>query len=343
MSSLNTTLSVTIEQTDADSLQLEADTRDGALNRPVQINYTDPPALFWQAMWSSFSDPPTRPEPWARLLEVVEPGQAHLRLYCQPQAAFELHLSEPPPLIAAVPEVRWADTGRSVNTFGKTAPPYSVYLPGKAAASPPAFESLGAREATEFEVLTFNFQREARLKRPHVASPELLYASIFIDRQGKPAAPPRPDPQQPGLFRAGEDVAGSLILRYNSHYRLLRVNYGLPGGALLDTLRHAWLRGDITQVEMPPLLAFAMAGRSAAQLRVERKVWPPGVVWSYFSNQAKEETGEKLLAETGRVTDTEKIVSAQDPGSYVEVERAREISLQDQQGRRWTMRLAGKT
>ena len=176
-----------------------------------------------------------------------------------------------------------------------------------------------------------------------MASPELLYASIFIDRQGKPAAPPRPDPQQPGLFRAGEDVAGSLILRYNSHYRLLRPLWSarrrLAGylAPCLVTRRHHASR-DATAAR----LCHGRPQRRL-QVRVERKVWPPGVVWSYFSNQAKEETGEKLLAETGRVTDTEKNRLCPGPGQLCRGGTRPRVSLQDQQGRRWTMRLAGKT
>ncbi len=344
MSELSTGLSVNIEALDVDGLQLEIDSRDGSLNQGVQVNYSDPPGLFWDAMWSTFSDPPTKPEPWGRLLEVKEPGQAHLRLYCRPASKVSLHLSEPAPFTAAVPEVVWSSSGASSSAFAASAPPYVFRIPGRDARQYPPFEDLGSRESSEFEVLEFNFQREARLKRPYTSGVELLYCSTFINRNGDAAAIPRPHPNYPTVFQAAEDVAGSLIVRYNTHYKLLRCNYGLPTGAILDEMRWAWIRGDITQVEMPPLLAFAMSDKRAAQVRVERKVWPPGIVWSYFKSKAKEESeNQKVLSETGRVTEKQKVVSKNDPDTYVEVERAREITLQDSQGRLWKMRLAGKS
>lgn len=342
MSDVTTQLLIKLGGVDSDALQLEADSRDGALNRPLEVNYTDPASLFWQALWSTFSDPPTKPEPWERLLEVKAPGQAYLRLYCRPKAKVQLHLSEPAPFIAAVPEFFRAERGRRVSAFDVSAPAYVIQIPGKDAKQYPPFEDLGSREASEFEVLEFNFQREARLKRPHASGVELLYGSLFINRNGEAADMPQPQPHDPTLFQTGEEVSGCLVVRYNSHYKLLRCHYGLPTGALLDELRWAWIKGDITQVQMPPLMAFALSDQRAALAQIERKVWPPGIVWSYFNHQSKEEDSEKVLSETGRVTSTEKVSSKNDPDTYVEVERAREITLQDQQGRLWKMRLAGK-
>jgi hypothetical protein len=344
VSAVNASLSVAMESRVSGGLQLEVDSRDGHLNRPAQVNYTDPPALFWQAMWSSLRDPPVRPEPWGKLLELKEPGQAHLRLYCPPSASYKLYLSEPPAFTEAVPEVVWTESQPSRSQFAASAPPYVIRIPGRDARSYPPVEDVGTRYASEFEVLAFNFSREGQLKRPWASGVELLYSSQFINRAGAPAAMPRPHPKDPTVFEAAEEVAGSLIVRYNTHYRLLRCHYGLPSGPLLDELRWAWIRGDISQVEMPPLMAFAMGPQHAAQVRLERRVWPSGIVWSFFTSQAAdaEPDAERVLSETGRVSSTEKVYSPTDPDVYVEVERARELTLQDSQGRIWRLRLAGK-
>ncbi|WP_293932129.1 hypothetical protein [Iodobacter sp.] len=347
MSTMTSQVSVAFEAIDGlDTLQLEIDERDGTLNSPVQVNYTQPPSLFEQAKWASFGSIKGRPEPWTALLAITVVGQAHLRLYCRPSSQFKLYMSEPAPFIPAVPDLLVPMVGIPSSLFSVAVPPYVVRIPGKAASNKPPIESLGARESSEFEVLTFNFQRQAQLKRPFVSAVEILYSSIFINRAGETVPAPLPNTDLLTSFEATEEVAGSLVIRYNSHYQLLRCHYGLPSGDLLDKLRWAWLGGDVNSVGMPPLLVFAMSANSAAQISVVRSVWPSGFLLANTADALRKEVenpeGSRALAETGRISSTEKISSPLDPDNYIEVERAREITLQDGQGKIWMLKLAGK-
>ncbi|WP_157314558.1 hypothetical protein [Chitinibacter sp. GC72] len=341
MSAVNTNLTVQIDPAGLAPIQLETSSKDSKLNRPVQVNYTEPASLFFSASWRLLEQTTERIEPWDKVLEVTTPGQSHVRAYCQPDHRLQYHLSEPAPFIPGREAVHYDSMAGKFDytSLSMMLPRYTFTIPGRTDQQFVPVEDLGSRFDEEVESLSFSFQRELMLKRPHAAQHEILFASQFIDRQGQATTPPRLDPNNPRRLLADREVAGGMIVRYQTHYRLLRCNVGLPTGEILDELKLAWLRGDITDAPMPELLLIAMSEFGVAQCALERKVWPKGIASVSLRQMLDRDKTDKQLTEVSRQSRTERIVSPTDPNAYIDVERAQSITLQDAHGRPWELKL----
>lgn len=255
---------------------------------------------------------------------------------------------------------------------------YAIYDELSKVVTEPNVEYVSSQVERETETIEFSFSTTQSIKRLHDGNIDILYVSRFVDDTGTEALPPQLN-LATGEFVSPVKVAGAVVVAYNAPYRLFKVTYALPPDAVLtERVHHGMLYGGDAVSTLPgqesqdsireiPNVIVAVISVDGAQIvRVPRVIFPkayginvftytppadPGTptefglkgrpssefLWKSLALAAEERRKNPILSEQSRVTETVNITGTS--GSVVSVERAREIAMQDADGKSWTLKL----
>lgn len=332
---------------------LEVSDLDGYLDRAIQVNSFLNFNWYWsdEQLLDYYKD--------QNILEVTDNGYSHIRLYAPDNVEASLFATEIPVAIkgnpgfdfnSLVPPVQPGSFGGfyiNAGSFGNAPQKLPPNIIGKIQPRqvPPAVEFVGKRQSLVYDTIRFSNSRTAALKYNYVKTGfEVAYASTFRTADGRIIDPPVWVPELNGLFVLKEPASGVMVVRYLAPYRLYKVNYGMPSGIEYPYVQLAWLKGDITQFPMPPVRIFAVAltGGQVSEVEVEKKVFPQGAdlaSWSFTGFDDAQENPADRLTEKSRITETVRIEDPEDPEVFVDVQRAKEVTLFDNYGRAHVFRL----
>ncbi|MBF0148408.1 MAG: hypothetical protein HQL85_19820 [Magnetococcales bacterium] len=205
---------------------------------------------------------------------------------------------------------------------------------------------LGRRYDPVVEALTWSGEVTKRLRyfydSPQV---EIMQKTVFRDRNGVVLPDPVYDPQR-GTFSTRGEAIGALVVRYSPGYSLYRIMYDtgkeVASPELWGEMKLAWVFGDIKKAEVPPVRLIALSNKAAVTASFARSFFPEGFPRIEFSKDTEEDLWKDEWTETQgtRESTTERIdFTEDDPDPFVEIESFSKVELQDENGRRWIMRL----
>ena len=331
---------------------LEIDERDANRNQPIKVEEFR--VFGWNWSDDQFADFYQGRE----ILKVLENGVQHVRLYAPDRLGADLITTEPPVALKGINNIKFSPHFPTANLVAEEfnrrlfsfedvtkLPGVSVTEVRPPKPAPPSVEFVGTKNDMVLDVIEFQNQRVAFQKYNYAAGGfETAYASKFVTEDGRFIERPQWVPELNGAFVLKEPASGVIIIRYLVQYHLYRVNYGMASGVEFPQVQLAWLRGDIKTFPLPPVkvLAIAPSAGRVAQASFQKVVYPNGATLSSWSTKAFEEAQENastLLSERSRTTETIRIEDPDDPSNFLDVQRARSITLYDKDGRPFTYRL----
>lgn len=330
---------------------LELDDRDALLNSPIEVQ--EARVFNWDWTRDEYKAFYTQKE----ILKVLSNGVQHLRLYSPGGMQIELIATEPPVALKALNRLHFnpnfqtanavaSEFNRRLLSFGDV-----TKLPGVTVTEarppkpvPPTAEFVGRKADVVLDVIKFQNQRVAFQKYTYARGGfETAYASTFVTNDGRTIARPVWVPELGGAFILKEPATGSVVIRYLVEYDLWKINYGMASGIEFPEVQLAWLRGDIKTFPLPPVtvLAIAPAAGLVAQAEFEKDVYPPGAYLSSWQTKGygvAQQGAVTLLSEQSRTTETLRVTDPDDEENFIDVQRARSMTLFDADGRPFTYR-----
>ncbi len=204
------------------------------------------------------------------------------------------------------------------------------------------YRPLGRRQEPIRETLTW-LQSQSQFLRFGYDQPAvtILESTRFFDNDGQETSRPLYLPEQ-GLFRHAQPVTGAMVVEYQPAYFLYEIDYGtgeemMSVKAFLE-IKRAWLAGNIHDAALPPVRLIALSRHQAAQLAFPRAFWPlsSSATMQFQDTEAVQscldENGQEQYqyVENSRETSSERIVSRNDPNSYVDILRTVSMAFERQ-------------
>lgn len=147
--------------------------------------------------------------------------------------------------------------------------PAQVYVVGSYAMDG-LVSSSGQRVDEIYEVVGFSGSKSVALSKGYGVATDVsvIRSTLFFNKSGSAASVPSHSGR--GLFEAGEEVYGALVVRYTAPYSLYRIEYGVPADALDKVFDQGIPFADIL---LPPITALAFAdGGYVATTGVTRRI-----------------------------------------------------------------------
>ncbi|MBF0192108.1 MAG: hypothetical protein HQL99_13355 [Magnetococcales bacterium] len=277
--------------------ELVVDDQDQGGNRPVSVTYSKVEIKVTQ--WSvAASVPDIVP------LTVKQTGLKRIKLYCSKADAVGVEVYDG----SVTPSSRSTDV--NVSNLGRRAEPL---------------------------IETINWQGSTRQKLKYfydAPSVEILHQTVFRDRTGRTLSAPQYD-QTAGEFFTSAEAHGALIVKYYPEFTLLQASYG--NGAVATSreqftaMQNAWMTGDITTAEIPPVRIFVLSNGKATEGSFSREFWPkanPGISYSIGPSRTVTHEGGDWTA-TSVTTETRRLFDPKDQSSYQDVQYITSFVAQD--------------
>ncbi|MBF0154536.1 MAG: hypothetical protein HQL64_12410, partial [Magnetococcales bacterium] len=141
---------------------------------------------------------------------------------------------------------------------------------------------IGRRYEPIVEAITWTGEVRKRLRYPYDhPGVEIIQQTIFRDKSGAVVPAPQYDPVKAEFF-TGQEAFGAVVVRYSPGFALYEILYDtgqlVASTQLFEEMQRAWMFGDITKAEVPPVRLIALSDRKAVTGSFERKIWPQGLI-----------------------------------------------------------------
>ncbi|MBF0341469.1 MAG: hypothetical protein HQL95_10985 [Magnetococcales bacterium] len=141
---------------------------------------------------------------------------------------------------------------------------------------------IGRRYEPVVEAITWTGEVRKRLRYPYDhPGVEIIQQTTFRDKSGAIVPTPSYDPLKAEFYTEKESF-GAVVVRYSPGFALYEIIYDtgqqVASTQLFEEMQRAWMFGDITKVEVPPVRLIALSDRKAVTGSFERKIWPQGLI-----------------------------------------------------------------
>lgn len=334
------------------TFEIVVDERDSKDNRPIKVK----PETVFNWLWSdaefaaSFNG--------REILKVLENGAQIARVYVAPETEVHVFATRRPVAINAQYMARldqrftvlrgvtnnvWSRFTHASLRFEDVTKIPGVTLTQIAPPrmAPPDVERFADGEDVYVDHLKFQntrivFQRFSYADQGF----EEMAVTNFVNAEGIEIDPPIYVAAL-GAFVLSEPGYGEALISYPVKYQRWRVNYGLGAGVEFKYAQLAWLRGDITQFEMPHVmvLANAVPYRRLAMTEFAPEVYPRGAYLGSWSFTGFENAGTpNQFTEASRTTQTKRVFNPDDDTQFIDIEVPTSIQTRDPQGKIYTTR-----
>ncbi len=278
------------------------------------------------------------------ILQVNEPGEFYIRVYCSLLARRSLKVFTLEDLETTAGSELNVKIWTSIVGNGLGGP--SLAYTATTTTSPVSYVkvvSIGARNDPVTEELIFSGDTTKTLSKGY-SNPIVggVFISEFRDVSGNIIAPPKPVPGNRGVLYSPIPAYGAIICRYSPQYYIYKVTYDLPNsvseGAQFRTLQRIWLAGIKAQTPIPGVRVLATHDFGASITTYPREIHPAGPDTYSTLMSGGEGSRGKAFQEVSRAVVEETLEDPNNPGTSIIVERWLEGQFITDSGETLTLR-----